>query len=180
MPEVAVMIVVPGPTAVAKPLLFMVATAVSDDVQVTCVVTSLVLPSLNQPSAVNCWVAPAGMLGLAGETTIPLRATSPAQAVRDRAKDPKNNMRKTKVIFLMGTTPGIKRVRRTRQDAGSRGKKQAKTLLVPIGPSLNIKRASFFLAPGRCRGDNRTVILRGDKPTPRLPLRGRLPGRPNS
>jgi len=126
MLDVAVMVVVPGPTAVAKPFPSMVATAVSDDVQVTCVVTSLVLPSLNQPSAVNCWVAPAGMLGLAGETTIPLRATSPAQAVRDRAKDPKNNIRKTKVIFLMGTTPSIERVRRTQQDAGSWGSKAQK------------------------------------------------------
>jgi hypothetical protein len=38
MPDVAVMVVVPGPTAVAKPLPSTVATAVSDDVQVTCVV----------------------------------------------------------------------------------------------------------------------------------------------
>jgi hypothetical protein len=45
MLDVAVMIVVPGPTAVASPLLLMVATDVLEEVQVTSLVISLLLPS---------------------------------------------------------------------------------------------------------------------------------------
>ena len=68
LPEVAVMVAVPAATAVARPLLLTVATDVLDEVQVTCVVISWVVPSEYVPVAVNCWVVPAGMLGLAGVT----------------------------------------------------------------------------------------------------------------
>jgi len=68
LPEVAVMVVLPAATAVASPLLLTVATAVLDELQVTCVVISLVEPSAYVPEAVNCLVFPAGTLGLAGVT----------------------------------------------------------------------------------------------------------------
>ena len=68
LPEVAVMVAVPTETAVARPLPLTVATEVSDEVQVTCVVISWLVPSENIPVAVNCWVTPTGMLGLAGVT----------------------------------------------------------------------------------------------------------------
>jgi len=54
VPEVAVMVVVPTVTAVAKPLALTVATDVFDEVQVTDVVISWVVPSENVPVAVNC------------------------------------------------------------------------------------------------------------------------------
>ena len=66
LPEVAAMVAVPAETAVARPLLSTVAAAVSDEVQVTCVVIPLMVPSEYVPEAANCWVFPAGILGLAG------------------------------------------------------------------------------------------------------------------
>ena len=65
-PEVAVMTVVPVVRAVARPLLFMVATDGSDELQVTCPPRSLFDPSAFMPAAENCLVAPAGTLGPAG------------------------------------------------------------------------------------------------------------------
>ena len=62
LPEVAVMVAVPAATAVARPLLFTVATDVLDELQVTCVVISWVVPSEYVPEAANCLVFPAGML----------------------------------------------------------------------------------------------------------------------
>jgi len=69
-PEVAVMVVVPAATAVARPLLVTVAIDVSDELQVACAVTSRLVPSEYEPVAANCLVVPWGMLGLAGVTAI--------------------------------------------------------------------------------------------------------------
>jgi hypothetical protein len=53
----AVMIVEPGPTARARPLLAtMVATDLLDEIQVTVAVRFWVVPSEYKPVAVNCWV----------------------------------------------------------------------------------------------------------------------------
>ena len=68
IPEVAVMIVAPAATAVARPLLLTVTTKIFDELQVICVVILKLVPSEYAPVAVNCWVTPAGMLGLAGVT----------------------------------------------------------------------------------------------------------------
>jgi len=68
LPEVAVMVVMPAATAVARPLLLTVATDVLDELQVTCVVISRLVPSEYVPEAANCWAFPAGTLGLAGVT----------------------------------------------------------------------------------------------------------------
>ena len=71
LPEVAVMVVpVPTATAVARPLLFTVAIDVLDELQATCAVISRLVPSENVPVAVNGWVTPTGILGLAGVTTM--------------------------------------------------------------------------------------------------------------
>jgi len=51
--EVAVMVVAPAATAVARPLLLTVATAALDDLQVTRVVMLWVVPSEYEPEAVN-------------------------------------------------------------------------------------------------------------------------------
>jgi hypothetical protein len=68
--EVAVMVVVPAAAAVARPVLSIVATDVSDESQVTCVVISKIVASEYVPMALNCWVAPTNMVGLAGITTM--------------------------------------------------------------------------------------------------------------
>ena len=65
-PKVAVMVVVPIATAVARPVAFIVATDVFDEVQVTCVVISCCVLSAYMLVAVSCWVVPRGTLGLAG------------------------------------------------------------------------------------------------------------------
>jgi hypothetical protein len=60
------MVEVPAARDVAKPLLIIVATAILDELQVTWVLISKLVPSENAPVAVNCWVIPAGMLGMLG------------------------------------------------------------------------------------------------------------------
>jgi hypothetical protein len=56
------MVAVPAATAVINPLLLTVATDGFDELQVACVVISLVVPSEYMPMALNCCVTPAGML----------------------------------------------------------------------------------------------------------------------
>ena len=68
LPEVAVMVELPTEIAVTRPLLSTVATVVLDELQVTCMVIPLVVPSEYVPEAVNCWVFPAGILELVGVT----------------------------------------------------------------------------------------------------------------
>ncbi len=60
------MVVVPGVTAVTRPLPFTVATDVLDDLQMTRVVITWVVPSEYAPEAVNCIVFDTGTLGFAG------------------------------------------------------------------------------------------------------------------
>jgi hypothetical protein len=105
-PEVAVMVAVPAATAVARPLLLTVAADVFDELQVTCVVISRVVPSENVPVAANCWTTPAGMLGLAGVTATEMGPPVPPHVVRDIAKDSratKDAIAKTNLIFFMHT-----------------------------------------------------------------------------
>ena len=54
LPKVAVMVAVPLEMAVARPLLFTVAMDVLDDLQVTCVVISWLVPSEYVPETANC------------------------------------------------------------------------------------------------------------------------------
>mgnify|MGYP007070596635 FL=1 len=68
VPEVAVMIAVPKAKAVARPLLSTIATDILDELQMTCVVISKLVPSRYAPAAENCRVIPTGILGLAGVT----------------------------------------------------------------------------------------------------------------
>jgi hypothetical protein len=51
---VAVIVIVPGATPVARPVLVMLATAVPLELQLAEFVMSCVLPSLNMAVAVNC------------------------------------------------------------------------------------------------------------------------------
>jgi hypothetical protein len=78
-PEVAVMVVVPAETAVARPLVpwesLMVAAAGFDELQETEVVKSWVELLEYVPSAVNCVVVFGAMLPLAGVTVIETSVT---------------------------------------------------------------------------------------------------------
>jgi hypothetical protein len=69
-PEVAVIVAVPGPLAVAKPLAAIVATFRFDELHVAVVVRFWMLPSLYVPVAVNCCVLPFVIEGVAGVTVM--------------------------------------------------------------------------------------------------------------
>lgn len=66
----AVMVVVPAATALASPAALMVATAVLDDVQVTPDVNGPVVPLLYVAVTLNCCVAPAARVVVAGATAM--------------------------------------------------------------------------------------------------------------
>ena len=74
LPNTAVIVVVPTETEVATPLepaaLLIVATDISDEVQVTDVVRSFVEWSEYEPVAANCLFVPIEMLGFGGATVI--------------------------------------------------------------------------------------------------------------
>ena len=74
LPDIAVIVVKPAATDVAKPLepaaLLIAATAAVDEYQVTAVVRSCVVLSENVPVAVNCCVVPLRMFGLVGVTAM--------------------------------------------------------------------------------------------------------------
>ena len=55
-------------TPFARPPAAIVATLVLEEDQATELVRFCVLPSLNVPVAVNCWVSPAAKVGVAGVT----------------------------------------------------------------------------------------------------------------
>jgi hypothetical protein len=69
-PDVALIVDVPTPAPVARPAALIVAVVVVPDDHVTLDVRFCVLPSLNVPVAVNCWVAPLVIDGFAGVTAI--------------------------------------------------------------------------------------------------------------
>jgi hypothetical protein len=76
-PEVALIVVVPAASALARPfvpvVLLMVATLVALELQVTDGVRLYVLPVLNVPVAKNCWVPPTITDGFIGVTAIDTR-----------------------------------------------------------------------------------------------------------
>jgi len=76
IPKEAVMVVLPIKRfAVARPLLSIVAIDVSDEVQLTCVVISWLVPSEYVPVALNCMTDSRDMNRLAGVTVIKIRGT---------------------------------------------------------------------------------------------------------
>lgn len=68
-PTVAVIVVAPVVTGIARPALT-VAIALCDDVQVALAVRFCIVPSVNVPVAVNCCVVPSGTEALSGVTEI--------------------------------------------------------------------------------------------------------------
>lgn len=100
LPYWAVMVTVPAPTAVARPLLFTVATDVLDELQVTCPVRLKVDPSENVPVAVSCVLTPEGMLELADVTAIDERVAEVTVRVAVAEVVP--------IVALMVTVPAWK------------------------------------------------------------------------
>ncbi len=78
-PSVAVIVVVPVPVLVAKPVESMLA-AFDEEDQVSDV-SICVLPSSKLPTAVNCKVVPSAMDGVAGETAIETRCAGTTVSV---------------------------------------------------------------------------------------------------
>ena len=76
-PEVAVIVLVPTATAVAKPTAVIVAVAVVPELQVTWLVRFCVLLSEYVPVAVNCCVNPFATDGFAGVTAIDTNVAAP-------------------------------------------------------------------------------------------------------
>src|ERR1700676_3175103 len=68
--EAAWIVVVPAPTAVAKPAALIVATVTAEELHVAVLVRFCVVPSLNVPVAVNCCVPPFVTEGFAGVTAM--------------------------------------------------------------------------------------------------------------
>jgi hypothetical protein len=66
--RVAVIVVLPGETPLPNPAPLIVATSVDDELHMTRLVRSSVLPPLKWPVAVNCRVFPATIEGFVGAT----------------------------------------------------------------------------------------------------------------
>ena len=109
--KAAVMVAVPAATPVARPLLLIVATSVFDELQITCVLISWLVPSEYMPEAANCLVFPTGTLGLLGVTEMfpseavdplppPPLSPPPPHVVKDIAKTPAKNIPKKNLIFF--------------------------------------------------------------------------------
>src|ERR1700733_7231650 len=69
-PDVALIVEVPTPAPVARPVALIVAVAVVPELHVTVLVRFCVVPALKVPVAVNCCVAPLAIDGFAGVTAI--------------------------------------------------------------------------------------------------------------
>jgi hypothetical protein len=68
LPDSAEMVTAPGAMAVIRPVLLMVATEGSEELQLTCSVTSKQVPSEYLAVAINCSLMPTGMLRISGVT----------------------------------------------------------------------------------------------------------------
>jgi hypothetical protein len=105
------MVVVPAVRAVARPLLSIVATVVSDEFQVTNLVISPPGATGNVPMAVNCWVDPTVRIGLSGVTVMEVGCSIPSPHVfRDTARNPRINFLRIDLKFLIGHSAGKKPV----------------------------------------------------------------------
>lgn len=91
-PDVAVIVDEPATNAFANPLVgtvsLMVATVVEEDVQVTLLVTSLMLPSVNVPVAVKGFVVVGAMEAVNGFTTIEVKVGAVTVSAADPLMEP--------------------------------------------------------------------------------------------
>src|SRR5690349_20402585 len=94
------MVVVPEPTAVARPALLTVATPGLVELHTTVFVTSCVLPLVYVPVAMNCCVLPITTEALAGVTPIDTNAGS----VTNRLEEPLIEPRVATIVVLPWAT----------------------------------------------------------------------------
>ena len=100
--KLAVMVVVPVATAVARPLPLMVATEGSEELQAALEVTSSVFPPENEAVATNCWVVPGGKTKLVGAIVRVFGGSVPHAA----AKNAITIVAETNLAIFMSTSPG--------------------------------------------------------------------------
>ena len=115
-PRVALMLDVPAATPWARPAALIVATEVVAEAQVTGPVRSAVEASRYVPVAVNCWVAPAAIEGLAGVTAMLCRVA----AVTVRTVEPLTTPRVALMVLVPAATPWARPVAVDGGDGGGR------------------------------------------------------------
>src|ERR1700692_2419395 len=76
VPDVALIVAMPVFTLAASPVLLIPAVAGVSEAQTAAAVRSFLVPSVKEPVAVNCWVVPRAIEGLAGVTAIETRAAA--------------------------------------------------------------------------------------------------------
>jgi hypothetical protein len=81
LPMLASIFVWPEVWAIASPPVETVATVNAEELQVTLLVTSCVIPLANVPAAANCWVLPSGIDGVDGVIVIEASWSSTNRAV---------------------------------------------------------------------------------------------------
>jgi len=105
-PSAAVIVTAPPLTAVARPfvepVLLMVATELSGDVQTTDAVISWVVPLLKLPVATNCWVVPIAILAVAGNIVMEVSVAEVTVSV-DEPEMPPNHA----VMVVVPTETGV-------------------------------------------------------------------------
>src|SRR5207237_1410599 len=119
--ETAVMVVVPVVRLVARPELLIVAMLVLEEIQITEVVMFWLLPSVYVPAAVNCWVTPTKIEGLAGVTVIVVSDAPVTVRVVEPVIEPEAAlmvvvpiaMLAAKPILLMVATPPVEELQET-------------------------------------------------------------------
>jgi hypothetical protein len=87
-PEAAVTVAVPIATLCATPALLIVAVEGVSDVHVAVLVRFCVVPSVKVPVAVNCWLVPFAIDGVAGVTAIDTSAAEVTVSVVDPVSEP--------------------------------------------------------------------------------------------
>jgi hypothetical protein len=133
-PEVALMVVVPTLALVAPPVALMVATLTVAEAHVTVLVRSWVLPSLNVPVAVNCWLVPRAIEGLLGFTVIEVRTA----AVTVRLSVPVTDPYWADMVTVPGTRPVPNPVLLTVAVEGLEEVQVAELVRFCVDPSVNV------------------------------------------
>lgn len=88
-PKLAVTVVAPAPTVVQSPLLSMVATDVEEELHVTPLERSELLPSLYVAVATNCWLTPIARVNPTGVTEMETTVGALTVSVVDCETDPR-------------------------------------------------------------------------------------------
>jgi hypothetical protein len=130
----AVIVAVPGATAVARPDALMVATDVLEELQVTPDVRAPVVPLLYVAVTENCCVAPAARVAAGGVTVMDV--TVSAGAATTRAAVPLTPFNDAVIVLEPAATPVAKPVVLTVATAGLEDVQVADEVMFAVEPSL--------------------------------------------